>query len=169
MNDLGRIRAGERERAGEHLVERDAEGVEVGAPVDHPVHPPGLLGRQVGQRALERAGAGGFLRLLREAGRDAEIDDAGRGRPGVDHDVVGLDVLVNDLEAVERVEGVRERDRQRQRGGDVERAGPEDVMERGGAEILEDQGEAPAIFLQRDPFAHAGQVANVLEDTELTP
>ncbi len=42
-------------------------------------------------------------------------------------------------------------------------------MERGGAEVLQDQGEAPAILLQGDPFAHAGQVANVLEDTKLAP
>ena len=46
--------------AGEHLVEGDAQGVEVAAGIDRPVHPAGLFGGHVGERP------GDHLRRRRE-------------------------------------------------------------------------------------------------------
>ena len=42
--------------AGEHLVERDAERVEVAAGIDRAVHPPGLFGGHVGERPGDHLG-----------------------------------------------------------------------------------------------------------------
>ena len=41
----------ERQGAGEHLVEDDAHRIEVAARIDRAVHPAGLFGRHVGERA----------------------------------------------------------------------------------------------------------------------
>ena len=62
VHPFHRIGRGERQAAGEHLVEGDAEGVEVAAGIDRAVHPAGLLGRHVGERAgddLRRLGRTG--------------------------------------------------------------------------------------------------------------
>ena len=50
MNPVDRFDRVERQCAGEHLVERHAEAVEIAALVDRTVHVPGLLGRHVGER-----------------------------------------------------------------------------------------------------------------------
>ena len=58
--------------SGEHLVEGDAERVEVAAGVDRAVHAAGLLGRHVGERAGDGLGRIGRLALARQARGDAE-------------------------------------------------------------------------------------------------
>ena len=58
--------------AREHLVERDAERVEVAAGIDRAVHPPGLFGRHVGERAGDGLGRLGRLALARQARGDAK-------------------------------------------------------------------------------------------------
>ena len=64
----------ERRAAGEHLVEHDAEGVEVAAGVDRQAL--GLLGREVGGRAHDRAGLGEVLLGAGVDGPgDAEVGD----------------------------------------------------------------------------------------------
>ncbi|MNX87506.1 hypothetical protein D3C86_1194370 [compost metagenome] len=98
---LHRVRGGERQRAGQHLVERDAERVEVAARIDRPVHPPGLLGCHVGQRAGDGLGRLGRLALARQARGQAEA-----GEPclpvGAVHDDMGrLQVLVKQPALVE--------------------------------------------------------------------
>ena len=57
---------------GEHLVERDAERVEIAAGIDRAVHAPGLFGRHVGERAGDDLGRLGRLALARQARGDAE-------------------------------------------------------------------------------------------------
>ena len=77
VHPLHRIRGGERQRAGEHLVERDAERVEIAARVDRAIHPAGLLGRHVGQRAGDRLWRLGRLPLARQARSDPEPQEPG--------------------------------------------------------------------------------------------
>ena len=99
--------------AGEHLVRRDAERVDVGAMVDVGIG-GGLLGRHVERRAERRAGVGERVpsrsppRAPRRAERlgDAEVGD--RGRAAGEQDVVRLDVAMHDA-ALVRV-GERARD-----------------------------------------------------------
>ena len=66
------IGRGERQDAGEHLVERDAERVEVAAGIDRAIHPSGLFGRHVGECAGDGLGRLGRLALARKARGDAE-------------------------------------------------------------------------------------------------
>ena len=66
------IGRGEREAAGQHFVEGDAEGVQIGARVERPVHPAGLLGRHVGECAGDGLRREGGLPLARKSRRDPE-------------------------------------------------------------------------------------------------
>ncbi|MNR17884.1 hypothetical protein D3C85_1345750 [compost metagenome] len=58
MHPFDRVRGHEWQRAGQHLVQRDAEGIEVAARIDRAVHLAGLLGCHIGERAGD-----GFGRL----------------------------------------------------------------------------------------------------------
>ena len=87
------IRGREGKLAGEHLVERDAEGVEVAPRVDRPVHLASLLGRHIGKRA----GDGRWAPLLPEHPRgDAEPGQPCLARADIDQDMRRLDILVHD-------------------------------------------------------------------------
>ena len=72
VDPLHGIGGGERQCAGEHLIERDAERVEVAAGIDRAIHPSGLFGRHVGERAGDGLGRLGRLPLARQARGDAE-------------------------------------------------------------------------------------------------
>ena len=115
-----RGRRGERRASGDELVQHDAEAVAIGAAVDAAA--ARLLGRHVGDRADDHAGAGlgrngghrvGWHRGRPRERRDAEIEDLHVAvRP--QHQVVGLDVAVHDRG------GVRGRERRGGLNGDVE-------------------------------------------------
>ncbi len=75
VHPLHRIGGREGQRAGQHLVERDAERIEVAAGIDRAVHAPGLLGRHVGERAGDDLGRLGRLPLARQARGDAEAGE----------------------------------------------------------------------------------------------
>src|SRR5713101_4396702 len=64
VHPLHRIGRGERQGAREHLVERDAERIEVAAGIDRTIHPSGLFGRHVSECSLRRLGR---LSLTRHA------------------------------------------------------------------------------------------------------
>ena len=111
--DIGEAGAAERRPAGQHLVQDDAEGVEVRARVD--LAPQRLLGRHVLAGAEHAAGLG-QARLLERAG-DAEVGHA--DAPVVaDQDVAGLQVAVDAAAGVGGGEAVRDLDRDRQGVGD---------------------------------------------------
>src|ERR1700674_5970883 len=79
--------------AGEHLVEQDAQGEDVGSRRHRLT--PGLLGRRVRHGAEQGAGPGpGLVGILLPPG-DAEIDEL-RTPLGGDQDVLGLEVAVDD-------------------------------------------------------------------------
>ncbi len=66
VDPLHRIDGGERQGAGDHLVKRDAEGVEVAARIDRAVHPSGLFGRHIGEGAGDELGGLRPLALARQ-------------------------------------------------------------------------------------------------------
>ena len=49
VHPLHRLGRREGETAGEHFVQRDAQGIEVAARIDRPIHAPGLFGGHVGE------------------------------------------------------------------------------------------------------------------------
>ena len=107
MDPLHRIRSGERKHPREHLVQGDAQRVEIAAGVDRPVHAAGLLGRHVGEGAGDDVQGRGRLAFARQAGGHAEAgepDIAG----GVDQHACRLDVLMNEALPVDLAERSRE-------------------------------------------------------------
>ena len=123
----------ERDGAGQHLVEADADRVEVRTLVDRIAL--GLLGREVLGGAEDRAG----LRHPGIAGaRDAEVHDLD-GPVAVDHDVLRLDVAVHDAAAMREVDRGEQLQRDRDRLVAAEAAAPADeVLERLALHVLHD-------------------------------
>ena len=80
MHPFHRIGRGERQDAGQHLVERDAERVEVAAGIDRAVHASGLFGRHVGERPRNRLGRIGRLALARKPRSDAKARQPAPGQ-----------------------------------------------------------------------------------------
>ena len=158
--DVGEARAAERRPAGQHLVQHDAERVEVGARVD--LAPQRLLGRHVLAGAEHAAGLG-QAGLLQRAG-DPEV---GHADPAVvaDQDVAGLQVAVDAAAGVGGGEAVRDLDRDREGIGDRDHALlPEPLPQIGAVDQLEHEVR-PAVHLApveqldgvrvRDPLEHA--------------
>ena len=110
----GRI-AGEWDVPGEHLVQHDAERVEVGLP-GHGL-PERLLGRDV-VGCAEHAPGDGQAFLGQRAG-DAEVGDL-RAAFLADQDVLRLDVAMDDLPLVRGAKRTRDLDRVGDRLGDLE-------------------------------------------------
>src|SRR6185295_12572976 len=96
----------ERDAAGEQLVEHDPDRVDVRRRADRVAL--GLLGREVLRRAHDGARLG---HVRRSGARDAEVGDLG-APVGVDDDVVGLEVAVDDPAAVGEARGAQDLDGQ---------------------------------------------------------
>ena len=100
VHPFHRVGRGERQRAREHLIERDAERIEVAARIDRAIHPPGLFGRHIGERAGDGLGRLGRLSLARQPRGDAEPGEPHRSVGAVHQDIGGLDVLVDEAALV---------------------------------------------------------------------
>ncbi len=124
----------ERHRPSEHLVEHDAERVDVGLRGD--LLAECLLGGDVVGRA-EHATVQGQP-LLGERPRDAEVRDLGSAF-GAEKDVLGLDVAMHDPVFVRDLQATADLDRVRDRLLDVELAFATDaLLERLAFDVLED-------------------------------
>ena len=150
--------------AREHLVEDDAERVDVGLAVD--VVAQRLLGRDVVGRA-EHAAVGGQAVVAQRAG-DAEVGDLGRAL-GVEQDVLRLDVAVHDLVRVRAAERAGDLDRVGQRLVDRQPAEPADaVLERLALDVLEDD-VGPVLVLAGVDHAHDVRVRELRDRPRLAP
>jgi hypothetical protein len=139
----------ERAHPGRQLVERDAEGVEVGTVIDGSVHPSRLLGGQVGERVAEDVR---WERRQALAGRlrgEAEIGEPHLVGRGVDQDAPGIDVLVDDVATMELGEDRRELDRDPEEAVDVERTRARERREGRSTPVLEHEARAVIVALQR--------------------
>ncbi len=132
----------ERDLADQHLVEDDAERVDVGALVDAVAHR--LLGGDVVGGAEDAAGR--RHPVLLELARDPEV---GQLRPplGVDQHVLRLDVAVDDVARVGDGEAAGDLDRVGERFLRVERADPADpLLQRLAFDVLEDDVGVAAVL-----------------------
>ncbi len=136
------VLAVERHVPDEHLVEHDAQRVDVRLAVD--VVPERLLGRHV-VGGPEHAPVGGQALLVERAG-DPEVGDLGRAL-AVDQDVLGLDVAVDDVARVGAAERAGDLDRVRERLVHRQPAHAADaLLERLALDVLEDD-VGPALVL----------------------
>ena len=126
VDERGGERLLEREPSGRHLVEHDAQRVEVAAGVD--ALAPHVLRRGVAHRAHELA-AGRDLREVVRLAQQAEVHDV-HIVLGAEDDVLRLDVAVDHAEVVRVGEAARDAERDRQRPADRELASViEDLLE----------------------------------------
>ncbi len=138
MHQLDRVERGERQRPRDHLVERDAQGIQVAARVNRPVHAAGLFGRHVGQRAGDDLQGQGRRPFARKARGDPEAGQPGPAGPGVDQEVLGLDVLVDDAPFVQLAQGAGHADGEPEEASQL--AGSiEQGAKRNRRHVLEDQ------------------------------
>ena len=110
VHPLHRIDGGEWQRAGEHLVERDAQRIEVAASIDRAVHSAGLFGRHVGERAGDGLRRLGRLPLARQARSDPERHESDLTCCWIDQRIGRLHILVNQPSSVQAAEGGCEAD-----------------------------------------------------------
>ncbi len=113
MNPIQRVGGDEGEPAREQLEQRDAERVQVAARIDRAVHSAGLLRGHVGKRP------GQNLRRLQNLAfpwRQRRAAEAGEEHPiaGIDENIRGFDVFVNQPTGVRLRKDARDRDGQRQ-------------------------------------------------------
>ena len=149
MNPFHRIGRAERQTAGEHLIERDAERIEVAAGIDRAVHPPGLLGRHIGERAGDDLGRLGRLTLARQTRGDAEPGEPRPSVRAVHQDIGRLDVLVDEAALVRLAHGRGDADGEAQEASRLHRFAHE-PLQRLAARILEQQRRSAAFAGKRE-------------------
>ena len=86
----------ERQLAGEHLIEHDAERKRSLRELNQAIYPSGLFRRHIGERAFEKLRGGGRLALSREARTNAKSCQPGLTGRYIDKNMRWLDVLVNE-------------------------------------------------------------------------
>ena len=114
----------ERQPPGEQLVEGHAQRIEIRAAVDRPVHPPGLLGRHVRQRALDQSRRPRRWSARARRARRCRNRRSGPPRCAVEEDVVRLQILVDQPAPVDVGDGGGDARRQREEGLDRHRRDP---------------------------------------------
>ena len=122
VHPFHRVGGGERQFARQHLVEGDAQRVEIGAGVDRAVHPAGLFRGHVGERPGDHLRRRRRLALARQTRGDAKAGEPGVAGDGVHQNIRRLDVLMDEAALMEPCERVRQADRNAQKRPD--RQGP---------------------------------------------
>ena len=149
MDQLYGIGRREGRRAREHFIEGGAQGVEVAARIDRPVHPPGLFRRHIGERPGDHLRRLGAVLLARQAGGDSETGEAD-AVPVLTHQDVGrLDIFMDEPGRVHPTARGRERDRDMKERRRVQRLADHPI-EWLPAWILEDECNSIPITGKRD-------------------
>ena len=149
VDPLHRIGGGEGKLPRQHLVEGDAQRIEIAAGVHRAVHPPGLLRRHVGERPGDHLRRRGGLALARQTRGDAETRQPDAAACRVHEDIGRLDVLVDEASRMHLAERGRERDRDAQEMRHVQRPAKQSI-ERLTAGILKHQRRAAVVVRKRD-------------------
>src|SRR5262245_40872554 len=104
MNPLHRIRRSKRQLSGEHLVQSDAERVEIAARIDRTIHATGLLRRHVGECSRDELWRLVCLALARKTRGNAKASQPHLAGINFEEDGGRLDVFVNQAAAVKTTE-----------------------------------------------------------------
>ena len=147
MDPFQRVRGRERERAGQQLVQGDAQGVEIAPGIDRAVHAPGLLRGHVGEGPGKNLRRRGRQALAGEPRRHAEAGEPHVTRV-VDEHVRRLDVPVDDTLPVGLSERVGQTDGDAQEAGQIDRLpllALDDPIEGLTTGIVEDEGRSPFV------------------------
>ena len=120
----------------EHLIEADAERVEIAAEVDRSVHASGLFGRHVGECAGEGIRRLGSLSIRGEARCKTNPGEPRITGRRIDQDAGRFEVPVNEAALVEFAQGRRNTDRQAQEASHLH-GHADELMERLVACIVE--------------------------------
>jgi hypothetical protein len=110
VNPFQRFARDERQRAGQHAVEHDAERIQVAARIDRAVHAAGLFRRHVGEGAGDDIDAGRGLVFAQVARSVAEAGQVRARGLVVDQDIARLDVLVDYAAFMHLPHGRRDQD-----------------------------------------------------------
>ncbi len=121
VDPLQRVGGGKRQRAGKHLVQGDAQRVEIAASINRAIHAAGLFRRHIGEGAGNDLRRCGHLALVRQLGRNPEA-----GEPDVagvvDEHIRRLNVLMYKAMAVNLAECCRQADGDAQDASQIERS-----------------------------------------------
>src|SRR5215475_5320154 len=85
----------------QHFIECDAEGVQITPGIDRTIHSPGLLRCHVGKRSGYELGWLGRLSFAREARSYSKTRQPGMTARGVNKDIRGLQIFVDQRPLVE--------------------------------------------------------------------
>ena len=149
-------------RPRQHLVENDAERVEIAAGIDRAVHPSGLFGRHVGERAGDGLGRLGRLPLARQTRGDAETGEPDLAAGAVHQDIGRFDVLVDEPGLMDLAQGDRDADGEVQEASDLHRRA-EQPAERPTALILQHQHGPAAVADELQRPRRPASVQRVLQ------
>ena len=151
VDPLQRVGGGERQHAGQHLVEGDAQRVEIAAGVHRAVHAPGLFRGHVGERAGDDLGRLGRQALAGQPRRDAEA-----GKPYLtslaDQNVLRLDVLMDEALPMGLAKRRRQADGDRQETIEIDRPSAlllDHAIQGLATRVLKNKGRSPQMTGQR--------------------
>ena len=110
VDPLQRVGGGKREHARQHLIQGDAQRVEVAPGIDGSIHAPGLFRGHIGKRAGNDFRRRGRLALARQPGGDAKAGEPHVSRL-IDERVCGLHVLMDEALPMDLPKSRRQTDR----------------------------------------------------------
>ena len=123
VDPLQGVGGGKRQRTSKHLVQGDAQRVEIAAGIDRAIHAASLFGRHVGEGAGDDLRRRWRLALVRQLGCDPEADEPDVAGI-VDEHIRRLDVFVYETTPMDLAECRRQADGNAQEARQIDRLPP---------------------------------------------
>ena len=148
MDPFHGIGSGKGQGADEHLIERDAERVEIAAGIDRAVHAPGLFGGHASEGPGDELRRLGHLPFARQARCDAEPCQPDLSVRAIHQNIGGFDVFVDEAVLMRLAQGGDDADRKREEEADLHGRAEQPVA-RLAARIFKCQHNAAALLAKR--------------------
>ena len=153
MDQINRVRRRKRPRAGEHLVKRRPERIQVGSVVDGTAHPPGLLRGDVGQGPHQQTADVHSRGQTRDTGGRVEVDQRDRWSRR-DHEVGRIHIAVDEAAAVNAAQGPCHGDGEVEKDVNRDRSASRPAAQVGGPRVLHRQRRPTVHFPKRDDLGY---------------